>query len=170
VKLNIGCGSSFEGDVRVDIRRTKAVNLIADAHSLPFKEESFSQIICTEVLEHVESPIKVLKEIKRVMRKDGIALVTVPNLTELRRILSIAKNPLRIRHIETDHKQGWDAIEFSRLAFQVGGLRVLKIDWTDWYGRTKMKEKFKFLNPLLKHILPKPLYYTHMKIVCQRTH
>lgn len=167
MKLNIGCGPSFEGDVRVDTRRTKAVNLIADAHFLPFKGESFSEVICTEVLEHVESPIKVLKEIKGVMRKNGFVLLTVPNLTELRRILSIAKNPLRVRHIKTDHKQGWDAIEFSRLAFQVG-LRVVKIDWTDWYGRTRMKEKFKFLNPLLKRILPKPLYYTHMKIICQK--
>ena len=167
VKLNIGCGLSFEGDVRVDLRKTKAVNLIADAHFLPFKDQSFSQIICTEVLEHVNSPIKVLKEIKRVMRKGGLALITVPNLTELRRILSIAKNPLRVRRIETNPKQGWDAIEFSRLTFQVG-LRIVKIEWVDWYGRTKMREKFKFLNPLLKLILPKPLYHTHMKIICQK--
>ena len=127
LKLNIGCGSSFEGDVRMDIKRTSAVNLIADAHFLPFKDESFSQVVCTEVLEHLESPIQALREIKRVLKKKGVVFITVPNLTEIRRILSIAKNPLSIRNIETDHKQGWDAIEFSRLAFQVG-LFVVKID------------------------------------------
>ena len=52
MKLNVGCGHSFEGEVRVDIRRTETVNLIADAHFLPFKDESFSEVICTEVLEH----------------------------------------------------------------------------------------------------------------------
>lgn len=167
MKLNIGCGPSSEGDVRMDIKKTSAVNLIADAHFLPFKDESFSQVICTEVLEHLESPFQALREIKRVLKKKGVAFITVPNLTEIRRILSTAKNPLRVRHIETNHKQGWDAIEFSRLTFQIG-LRIVKIEWVDWYGRTKMREKFKFLNPLLKLILPKPLYHTHMKIICQK--
>jgi len=167
MKLNVGCGPSFDGDVRIDLKKTPAVNLIADAHFLPFKNESFSYVICTEVLEHLESPFHALKEIRQVLKKSGIAFITIPNLTKIRRILSIARKPLRVRHIETDHKQGWDAIEFNRLAHQVG-LRILEIDWADWYGREKMKEKFKFLNPLLRHILPKPLYYTHMKIVCQK--
>jgi len=167
MKLNIGCGPSFEGDVRIDSTRTPAVNLITDAHFLPFKNESFSQIVCTEVLEHLGSPFHASKEISRVLKKKGRVFITVPNLTEIRRILSIAKNPLRVRHIETDHKQGWDAIEFNRLA-QQAELRVLKIDWIDWYGREKMKEKFKILNPLLKRILPKPLYNTHMVIICQK--
>lgn len=165
IELNIGCGSSFAGDVRIDIRKTKAANLLADAHFLPFKNESFSNVICTEVLEHLKSPFQALEEVHRVLIRNGIAFLTVPNLTEIRRILSITKKPLRVRHIETDHKQGWDAIEFSRLASQVG-LQVIEIDWIDLYGRKKMKEKFKFLNPLLKNILPKPLYYTHMKIIC----
>jgi len=167
MKLNVGCGPSFDGDVRIDLKRRPAVNLIADAHFLPFRNEIFSYIICTEVLEHLESPFHALKEIHRVLKRNGIAFITIPNLTEIRRVLSIARKPLRVRRIEVDHKQGWDAIEFHRLAHQVG-LHVLEIDWIDWYGRKKMKEKFKFLNSLLRHILPNPLYYVHMKILCQK--
>lgn len=105
MKLNVGCGPSFDGDVRIDLKRRPAVNLIVDAHFLPFKNESFSHIICTEVLEHLESPFHALKEIHRVLKRNGIAFITIPNLTEIRRVLSIARKPLRVRHIETDHKQ-----------------------------------------------------------------
>jgi len=167
LRLNIGCGPSFEGDVRIDVRKTKAVTMIADAHVLPFKDESFSYVICTEVLEHLDSPFKALKEIFRVLTENGIAFLTVPNLTEIRRFLLIARNPLRVHCKETNHKQGWDAIEFNHLVRQVG-FKILQVDWIDWHGRTERKEKYKFLNPLLERILPGSFYHTNMKIVCQK--
>lgn len=46
-----------------------------DAHKMPFENNSFDIVICTEVLEHVVSPEKVLKEIERVLTKDGIAII-----------------------------------------------------------------------------------------------
>jgi len=57
-------------------KRYKELKLIrADAHNLPFKNNSFDLVICTEVLEHVVNPEKVLGEIKRVLTNDGIAIV-----------------------------------------------------------------------------------------------
>lgn len=47
----------------------------ADAHRLPFPDKSFDTVICTEVLEHVVDPKKVLEEIKRVLTSDGIAII-----------------------------------------------------------------------------------------------
>lgn len=49
--------------------------LKADAHSIPFPGNSFNVVICTEVLEHVSNPEKVLQEIKRVLKSNGIAIV-----------------------------------------------------------------------------------------------
>ncbi|MEM0385482.1 MAG: class I SAM-dependent methyltransferase [Nitrososphaeria archaeon] len=167
MKLNIGCGCSFDGDVRLDIKRTKAVNIVADAHFLPFKDQSFSEIICTEVLEHLESPIKALKEMRRVLKNNGVIVVTVPNLTELRRALSIAINPSKVCNIETDHKQGWDTIEFRRLAFQAK-LSIVNISYIDWYGQDNRKGRFKSLNPVLRYILPAPLYYKHIKVILRK--
>lgn len=48
---------------------------VADAHKIPYKSGFFDVVICTEVLEHVENPSKVLQEIKRVMKKNGIAII-----------------------------------------------------------------------------------------------
>lgn len=57
-------------------KRYKNLKLIcADAHSLPFPNESFDVVICAEVLEHVENPQRVLREIKRVLVKDGVAII-----------------------------------------------------------------------------------------------
>lgn len=47
----------------------------ADAHRLPFPDKSYDVIICTEVLEHVVEPKKVLEEIRRVLASDGIAII-----------------------------------------------------------------------------------------------
>ncbi len=48
---------------------------VADAHSLPFPNHSFDLIVCSETIEHVVDPSKVLHEIARVLKKDGQALV-----------------------------------------------------------------------------------------------
>lgn len=54
----------------------KNLRLISvDAHKLPFKDKFFDLVICTELLEHVENPQKVLSEIKRVLAPNGIAIV-----------------------------------------------------------------------------------------------
>ncbi len=49
--------------------------VLADGHKLPFKNNSFDLITCTEVLEHVVEPDKVLEEIKRVLKPNGIAII-----------------------------------------------------------------------------------------------
>lgn len=49
-----------------------------DATHLPFADNSFDKIICSEVLEHIENYIGVLQEIKRVLKPNGILGVSVP--------------------------------------------------------------------------------------------
>ncbi len=49
-----------------------------EAHALPFAKQSFDNIICLEALEHVEDPRIVLKEMKRVLKKDGRIYILIP--------------------------------------------------------------------------------------------
>jgi len=48
---------------------------------IPFKDNEFDGITCFHVLEHIADPLKILLEIKRVLKKDGTLLIVVPNLS-----------------------------------------------------------------------------------------
>ncbi len=50
----------------------------ADAAALPLPDASVDTILCTEVLEHVPNPEKVISEFARVLRADGILICTAP--------------------------------------------------------------------------------------------
>lgn len=58
-------------------------DLNTDKLVLPFADESFDLIICTEVLEHLLWPQHLLKEAHRVLSLDGNIIVSVPNITSL---------------------------------------------------------------------------------------
>jgi hypothetical protein len=70
--LNIGCGPDDWGDVRLDLAfetqtgLSSRLNVRADAQALPFREEAFLSCRCWHVLEHVDNPFQVVREILRV--------------------------------------------------------------------------------------------------------
>jgi len=103
-----------------------ARTIIANAHFIPLRDKAISKTLCKSVLEHVEAPLKVLLEIKRITVDEII--ISVPNLINVRRILRTLKNPLYSINLVTRHLQGWDAKEIRHLA-HMAGLKVKKIEW-----------------------------------------
>lgn len=51
---------------------------LADLHYLPFVDKSFDGVICTQVLEHVRYPERVIKELARVLKVDGHLFLSAP--------------------------------------------------------------------------------------------
>lgn len=49
-----------------------------DGKIIPFDDERFDCVLCNQVLEHVEDLELALSEIHRVLRKDGVVLITLP--------------------------------------------------------------------------------------------
>lgn len=49
-----------------------------NATGLPFRDESFSSLICSEVLEHIAEDERALCEMQRVLRPGGRLILTVP--------------------------------------------------------------------------------------------
>lgn len=49
------------------------------AYSLPFADNTFDGVICSEVLEHLHEYNDALAEIRRVLKPDGIFAATVPH-------------------------------------------------------------------------------------------
>ncbi|MFQ3675830.1 MAG: class I SAM-dependent methyltransferase [Endomicrobiia bacterium] len=46
---------------------------------LPFQESSFDSILCVEGLEHLENHFLVIREFARVIKKDGVLIISTPN-------------------------------------------------------------------------------------------
>lgn len=57
-------GSDFKPDV------------ISSVDAMPFQDEEFTTVICTEVLEHVEDPFKVVGEVARILKPGGYAIIS----------------------------------------------------------------------------------------------
>lgn len=63
------------------------------AYEVPFPDNSFDVLICSEVLEHLEAYPKVLDEMRRVLKPGGKLCVTVPHAWPERLCWKLAPPP-----------------------------------------------------------------------------
>ena len=56
----------------------KKVDLNTDP--LPFEDNSFDLVLCSDLIEHTLYPENILKEARRVLKKGGSVIVVVPNI------------------------------------------------------------------------------------------
>lgn len=56
--------------------------LKADMHELPFIDECFDFVTCSQTLEHSLAPVVVLCEISRVLKKGGKLFLVLPDYTD----------------------------------------------------------------------------------------
>lgn len=79
VIVNIGSGNNTEDNiVNLDIFPFKKVDIVADAHDLPFEDNSIDKIIIEASIEHVSDPNKVIGEIHRVLKPQGLIFIVSP--------------------------------------------------------------------------------------------
>lgn len=69
--------------VSFDIYSTADVQFVADAHNIPLKSGSFDAVIIQAVLEHVLVPGRVVEEIWRVLKSDGIVYAETPFIQQV---------------------------------------------------------------------------------------
>ena len=164
VMLDVGCGTgkillelgrNSRNAVGVDIspvmlrralRRIKRhpnLHLVrCDGECLPFKRALFDNIVCTEVIEHLETPKHLLNEMARVLKPHGRVFLTTPN-TLWSAVLHIAER-FRVKVAEgpTRHLSPWG---FRRL-IGTSNLRLQHYEgtmffpWKVWKFMEKLSE------------------------------
>ncbi len=93
-----------------------------DIYNLPYEDNTFDLVLCTEVLEHLGEPEKALKELVRVSKK--YLVISVPNepffmLAQLVR----GKNWSRLGN-DIEHVQHWTMFGFPKFVKKNAGSNV----------------------------------------------
>jgi SAM-dependent methyltransferase len=88
--LNAGCGNRDISETLRDFGAKEVVNydiaseipgaVIGPLEKMPFATAEFDSILCNAVLEHVEAPEPVMREMVRVLRPGGHLVVAIPFL------------------------------------------------------------------------------------------
>ena len=70
------------GWVNLDISALPGVDIVHDVNQLPlpFSDEQFDEILCQDVLEHVDY-MPVLRDLYRILKKGGVLRIRVPHFT-----------------------------------------------------------------------------------------
>lgn len=148
--LDVGCGRKpyremFRSNEYIGLeidtaenRANKQADFFYDGCLFPFPDADFDGIVCNQVLEHIFAPDEFLGEINRVLKPDGLLLLTVPFVWD-------------------EHEQPWDYARYSsfglksllekngfavleqqkinadvRVLFQLVNAYLYKVLWTRW--------------------------------------
>jgi 2-polyprenyl-3-methyl-5-hydroxy-6-metoxy-1,4-benzoquinol methylase len=125
---------------------------VADVYQLP-SDKVFDVVICSEVIEHFAHPGKMLKQMHRILKPDGLLLATIPNgfgpeeivrrflstTTPGKKILTLVRRKLAIHDIvqtqnfESPHLQYFSLGKFRKLLNSTG-FRVIDVsNWTAFF-------------------------------------
>jgi ubiquinone/menaquinone biosynthesis C-methylase UbiE len=129
--LDVGAGKSPKASISLDIYPFLRPLIVGDLRRLPIRSDVLGSIVCSHVLEHVEDSDIVLREFMRVLKKDGLVFLFLPDdESTLWRILE----PIWTRYYEAfvskessprDHAVSFDLNRFTNLVSQF--FRVLEM-------------------------------------------
>jgi len=141
-KLNLGCGEfKKEGYVNVDYFSVSAPDIKHDLNKFPypFKDNEFGLIESSHLLEHLDDPFRVMKELYRISKNDGIIIIRVPHFSR--------------GFTHPEHKRGFDVSfpYYFSPSFK-GGYQGFRLDLKkiklSWFGQAYLK----------KTVLSKPVF------------
>lgn len=137
----------------------------ADIHNLPYKDDEFDVVICSEVLEHVTDVRKALRELLRVA--SGAVVITVPH--EPKKVIeTTVRRNIPHGHIHNFVKESFDFLKtkgyhvFSRRLINpllmIPCVLIQAMPAEDTVGTPNIFVKFyNLLLPLLRKLFPDKL-------------
>ncbi|MBN1250805.1 MAG: class I SAM-dependent methyltransferase [Bacteroidales bacterium] len=116
-----------------------------DIKEMPFNDNSFDVLLCNHVLEHIDDELKATKEINRVLKPDGWAILQVPidlNLEKTYEDFSITDPKEREKHFgQYDHVRQYGKDYSQRL--ERSGLKVTEVNFIDSFTEEQI-ERYRF--------------------------
>ena len=70
----------------IDMNPGPGVDFTGDVSAMPFEDAAYDVVICTQVMEHVQSPERTCRELVRVLKPGGILFATAPQSAPLHNI------------------------------------------------------------------------------------
>lgn len=139
--------------------------LVGDAQFLPFKDQSYEIVVCSETLEHVEDYEQALNEIVRTMRHLGHTCITVPNLLSsmfpvYTIMLAIGQPQYARRFLNVEKEHIFHYFKVKKL-FTREDLKVIKIQSTDFLYLPPRIKRFLKIDRYLKAISNRVENYLH---------
>lgn len=111
--------------------------IVADAQSLPFKDQVREIVVCSEVLEHVSNYEKAFGEISRVTKRSGYVCLTVPNFISTaffeNMFLVFMGQPQDIKKLVCVEKEHIFHIFKLKKLIEHENLKTIKIQSTDFF-------------------------------------
>ena len=85
--LDVGCGrKKYPGALGVDVSADTDADIVLDLDEVPYEQlesDAFDQILCQDVIEHVESPLRVMEELHRVARPGARIHLRTPHFSSV---------------------------------------------------------------------------------------
>ena len=75
------CEYDGKGDnlgIQTDNWDNSKIDIVSDIINIPVSDDSFDNILCCEVLEHLPEPSLAIKEFSRILKKGGRLILTAP--------------------------------------------------------------------------------------------
>lgn len=134
-----------------------------DGNTLPFPDNSYDTIFCTEVLEHVPDTLSFLKETNRVLKPGGVFFFTTPFLWPLH---DVPHDEFRLTPFSMERyfkSSGFENFEINPLGGWHASLaQILGL----WVRRSPLHPRIrkwlsKFLKPIILHLIKKDALIEH---------
>lgn len=155
----------------------RATGIVSDASDIPeLDEESFDLVVCTQVIEHVPDESKLLSEVNRLLRYDGLlyisSVVKRPwGVWLYRRDGEFRLDPTHIREYESE-KEFKITLKNSGFEVTKRGIEQIKYPVSELFGRALLKAGLispgfarKLGGGLLKLPIPG---YKRVEVVCTK--
>lgn len=132
VYLNLGCGNVFHEDwINIDhISSSKHVKQYDISKNIPLEDDSVDFLYHSHVLEHLtkKNGLIFLKECHRVLKKEGVIRIVVPDLKTIAEEYLKAYNNVKTNNsIQNEANYNWMLIEMiDQLAREKSGGEMLK--------------------------------------------